>query len=1044
MALTLITAAAGAGKTQYVIEQIQKYSGHKPLARVLIILPSGGQLVALRERIGALPRPTFGVLLTDFHTLYHDILDAADAPPRLLPEAARYRVVRAMILLLAGIDQLPYFARIADKPGFITATSRFIADLKEGRVQPETFSALANTPRVSDLASIYAAYQDFLRQHNLADREGMGWLALASLQADAQLFADFDYIAADGFDEFNPTQFELLNLLAARVPALDVTLTYQPRRRAHVRFQETFQKFASAAHIELTTTVPRRAAALDHLEQNLFESNAPRMSAEQAVTLTTAPDRTQEVRAIGREVKRLLLGGAQPSQIGVVVRRLQPYQSIIREVFAEFGIPYRVREGLPLADNPLIAALLNLLTLSSNEFPWRETLDALRSPYFLFREPNVAQVAQIERIIREAVVVRGRGAWFEAFAKPTEPPYDDERDTRLVRDLGADEIQTLRAAVENFFPRVTSPARATTREFVAWVEALMGPDPRDEAWQREHSPDEFQEDTASLRILDRAREGEPELAARDLAALVEFKNVLRGLVEAAEVLGEGEGAWSEFVTDLLDAINAATYDLTPMLDGRVVVASVTQARGVPKAFIFLGGLVEREFPIRAPEDPLLLTAERDALRAEQIPLADLKTRDETTLFYEIATLARQQLYLSYPYLDDDANPLFPSPYIAAVQQLFTNLTGRKLRVNVTPPVDEAASFNELALALAAEPISLNPHARFVERALWRESPAWRHSRFALAIEARREAPAACDEYSGVIRDPMLRAEVAAWLDGHRWSATQFNEWGACGFRFFARRMLKLEELVEPAEGMEARQLGSVYHKILEETYREFAVRRLAVTAETLEEAHAILLETAERILADAPRRFAFRETAWWRQERDEIVRTMHRVLETDAKRKGKASRQPYRTEVEFNLELAGAIRVAGQIDRIDLIADGYELIDYKSGTTKISAQEVFDGRNLQLPVYWLAAEQLGYRVVDAFFWHIADEKVSGSVRADQREEWLDAARHHIASFVAEARDGAFAVKPARLKAGACSAYCEFASLCRVGPWSAHKGESADA
>lgn len=1040
MALYLLTSPSGAGKTQHVIEQIQILCAAKTLPRILILLPSRAQINAFRERLGKLPRPAFGVTLTDFHTLYRSILDSADALPRLMPEAARYRVLRALLRMLVSTDSLPYFAPIADKPGFISAVAEFIAELKEGRVLPERFAELAATPRVQDLAQIYSAYQEFLRAHELADNEGIGWLALAALEAHPQLYAAYDYVAADGFDELNPTQLELLHVLAARLERLDVTLTYEPARRAHARFAETFAQLNVPAHA-LENFAPPRAEPLAHLEQFLFESNAPQADARGHVTITAAPDRVREGREIARRVKQLLLENVSPAQIGVLFRSLPPYADIVRQVFDEYGVPYRVLHEMPLASNPLIAALLNLTALSANDFAWRETFDALRSPYFTLRALDENSKTHIERIVREAIVVRGRGAWLDAFAKPTAAVDRDKFKTRLVDELSADEIAALRAQVENFFARVTPAERAPIVEYIVFLQNLLGPDPRDEAWQREHAGDEFVEDTASLRAIENARHSDADLAARDLAALDAFNDVLRGMLQAAELLNETEIAWRDFVSDLTDAVNAATYDLHPALDGRVIISSVTQARGVPKQYIFLGGLLESEFPQRAPLDPLLTADERAQLRAANIPLADLQTRDETTLFYEATALARTRLELFYPYLDDDANPLYPSPYLQLVQHFYTDVKTQRVRVNAMPEIATAASAQELAVALAFAPDT--SRAQETERALWAMSHAWRHSRAAFAIEARRESLAACDEYSGVMRDENLRQHFAQhFAPAYAWSATQLNEWGACGFRFFARRVLNLQEWDEPVEGMERQQLGAVFHNILQEAFDAYAVQQLIVTTETLERAQTILDECAARVLENAPERFAFRARAWWEQERQEITRRLQQFLGSEAERNDKNPAQPFKTEMPFDVRVrigAEWLHLRGTFDRVDRIGDEFVLMDYKTGTTKISKNDVRDGRHLQLPVYVFAAEAMGYPVADAFFLHIGDGKVSRALPLQERAELLERARSHILNDVAMARRGEFAVKPTRKNDAVCAAYCEFAALCRVGRWSARKG-----
>jgi len=1040
MALSLFTSPAGAGKTQYVIEQIQKLCAAKSLPRILILLPTRAQTNAFRERLGKSARPLFGVTLADFYALYHSILDSAATLPRGLSEAARYRVLRALLQRLARAGELTYLAPIADKPGLINVVAEIIAELKEGCVPPARLSELALTPRVRDLARIYAAYQDFLRAHELADHQGFGWLALAALEAQPQLCADYDYVAADGFDELNFTQLQVLKALAARLTRLDVTLTFEPNRRAHARFAELFERLNAPAHA-LEKFAPPRAAPLEHLEHFLFEPNAPQKNADGRVTITAAPDRAREVRVMARRVKQLLLENIPPAQIGIVFRALAPYADLTRQVFDEYGIPYRISRELPLASNPLVAALLNLAALSARDFLWRETVDALRSPYFTWRELDEQAKIEIERAARQALVTRGREAWLAAFAKPLAAVDRDKFKTRWVDEASATEIAARRAQIENFFTRITPPARAPLAEYVTFLQDLIGPDPRAQVWLPEYSAPEVVADTASLRVIENARNGAAELAARDLAALEAFNNILRGMLQAAELLQETESAWVDFVADLADAVNAATYDLRPVSDGRVLIASVTQARGAPKRFIFLGGLLEREFPQRAPQDPLLTVAERARLRAAGIPLKDLQTRDEATLFYEAVSLARERLELYYPYLDDDGNPQYPSPYLELTRQLLSDIGTRRLRVNASPEIETAASESELALALALAPDA--PRAQAIERALWQTSRAWRHSRAALAIEARRESRAACDEYSGVMRDESLKRGFAEqFAPTYAWSATQLNEWGACGFRFFARRVLNLREWAEPTEGMERTQLGAVFHSILQSAFEAYAAQQLGVTSANLERARALLRECAARVLDDAPRRFAFRATAWWEQERQEITRRLEQFLRDEAERNDKNPTQPFKIEMPFDARVRWDdewLRLRGVFDRVDRAADGYVLIDYKTGTTKISKHDVREGWHLQLPVYFFAAEAMGYAIADAFFLHIGDGKSSRALPAEERAELLARARAHILNYVAMARRGEFAVKPTRKQDAVCMTYCEFAALCRVGRWSARKG-----
>ena len=61
-----------------------------------------------------------------------------------------------------------------------------------------------------------------------------------------------------------------------------------------------------------------------------------------------------EVRLVAREVKSLLLQGTLADDILLTVRDLPPYADLVREVFAEYGIPLDMEGAEPLSRNPAV------------------------------------------------------------------------------------------------------------------------------------------------------------------------------------------------------------------------------------------------------------------------------------------------------------------------------------------------------------------------------------------------------------------------------------------------------------------------------------------------------------------------------------------------------------------------------------------------------------------------------------------------------------------------------------------------------------------
>ena len=106
--------------------------------------------------------------------------------------------------------------------------------------------------------------------------------------------------------------------------------------------------------------------------------------------------------------------------------------------------------------------------------------------------------------------------------------------------------------------------------------------------------------------------------------------------------------------------------------GYVRVLSASSVRSLRIPYVFLAGLSEKVFPPPDREDRLYSEAEYVRLIDAGLPFAARtdRTRDEMLLFYEAITRATKRLYLSYPALDESAQPLLPSPFLREVEQAF--------------------------------------------------------------------------------------------------------------------------------------------------------------------------------------------------------------------------------------------------------------------------------------------------------------------------------------------------------------------------------------
>ena len=551
---------------------------------------------------------------------------------------------------------------------------------------------------------------------------------------------------------------------------------------------------------------------------------------------------------------------------------------------------------------------------------------------------------------------------------------------------------------------------------------------------------------------------------RDAAALDSLRKITRDLLVTGQILHSGLGEpseieWNQFWSNLKYALQNSSERPTDVTrDGRVLVTTATEARGLPHEHVYIMGLAEGLFPAETSEDPIYLDSERENLQSKGIQLAAQAERaDDRGLFVELISLPQRSLTLSRPTFKD--GKVWLESYLwRSVVQAFPQLPIATATVGRVVPLREAASPAELMLAMAeqlAEERATGANDVLAGQVWFDSDPQyarrWRQIRRGQTIELGRLSTSAFDQFSGQITRPQLRSEAAKRLGTNRvWSASQLKDYGLCGFRFFAKRLLKLDEIKEPEAGYDVLQLGLLNHKILEDAYRQFGEIGLIIHVDNLTRALEIFEPIAMERLESAPLDFGFLAGASWQAEKAMLFRRLKALIKLDFSAESPLNRiardrRVYDVEhrfehVEIDLpELGERLRMRGMIDRIDLVDGQLILLDYKTGTTPIGRSEMDAGRDFQMMTYVSALAAVLNSAFDppqlktGMFWHLRNLKTSGEIDLDNQEdlEAIAAARAHVAENLQAGRDGRFPVHPTKFENGKCSRYCEFSHLCRV-------------
>ncbi len=1069
MAGRLHLAPPGADKTAEMLKQLRRVTASRwDLPRIWVLLTSRQQERNFRQRLiddDTADSVHFNIEFFDFARLHARLLKMASMPLRRLNAAARYGLLRRLLHDMLAAEELRVFHGIADTRGFLTVLARHFDELKQSGVRALSYAAAAQSAKDHELATIYTRYQSLLKDKRLADSAGEGWLALETVQQQPDLVAGCALMLVDGFEQFTRVRAHLLAAMASAIPQLHITLTATndmglPRRSAITRrrLEEAFAAASVPLRIVQIDAHSQSHADLQGLSRAIF-SDEPASEHSSVLHMIAMPSPAKEVRAVLRVVKRRLLDGARPDDILIVLRGPQHYAKALTAAGREFGLPLLVHAEAPASATPVIASLLDLLGLAPR-FRRRDLLDALRSPY-IQSGLDTPQIDLLDRISREHKLTGGsRDDWLSIIELARGKAYGADEDEVLTQLTGA-QADALAEGLDAFMTAVTPPTIAPTRDYVAWLDGLLGEAPRSEvtAADNDDNNGEF-----SLRVRQLARSDESPQSRRDSRALAGLDAILRGMRAADNVQRLTGGAeaieWAQFYGDLAHALEAPLLrNRDRSRRGKVLVTTADEALGLPHAHVFILGLAEGVFPAEMREDPLCLDSERRTWRARGIPLDSRVDRgDEQSLFYELLALPQESLTLSRPTFKD-GKPWQASHFWGAVKRVYPQQPIESAGLGAVVMPEYAASEGELMLALASwlsdgesrKPASALRHLAWLRA----EMPGtWRRVQLGRAVERGRLSNQPFDNYSGVLSQPHLLAEVARKLGPKRvFSASQLNDYGVCGFRYFAKRLLKLEEFEEPELGADALQLGSLNHAILQHTYEQIAEQGSPINEANRDAALVIFAEVADELLEHAPRAFNFRATAAWQEEKQLIKARLAALIRQDfsaksplAKKDG-GPRHVQELEREFdNLEIAlsgmESLRVRGLIDRIDRVDGKLVVVDYKTGSKRIPESDLTAGRNVQMLVYLAALQQLTREddVAGGLYWHLGSLQASGRIQLEDDEDQaaLQSASQTIARNLQQGRSGAFPVHATSIENGKCVRYCEFARLCRRNNTSRYK------
>lgn len=297
-----------------------------------------------------------------------------------------------------------------------------------------------------DVALLYSAYANLLEQNNLTEGDADGLRALQILRGDSEglvaqarlpWLQNVRLLVLDGFFDFTPAQGEMLKLLIPQIPEVLVNLNKDDRNpEIFTPFTQTITQLSSIADFEIKHSPASLTTrgALSPLREKLFNpslanqqlaGNAEELdegNSQSEIRYFDCTDRETEIRAIAKEIKRLvLLEDYKLSEIALVVRERASYAETVARVMREESLPCSADRRISVAEIPATRAALKLLGIlddlardESSVLKMPQLADQIKSGYFRLPQEQLDLLAtefeeKFAELLRDGEIERNTG-----------------------------------------------------------------------------------------------------------------------------------------------------------------------------------------------------------------------------------------------------------------------------------------------------------------------------------------------------------------------------------------------------------------------------------------------------------------------------------------------------------------------------------------------------------------------------------------------------------------------------------------------------------
>lgn len=930
--LNLILGGSGTGKSRRLIDEtaLQIKKGK----HVFVIVPEQFSFEYDKKLYYGLGAENFNKIKSlSFTSLAKEIFEkyggcSGEYADDISKQVIMYRTVQE----LKSKKAFMYFSKQAESPDFVSDALRLVSEFRQSGVGAQELITKINSSdttlreKLLDIATLYFAYDSALRDNNLKD--SLTDITESAVIANINDYFEGSVVMFDEFESFTGDEHEMIKTIIAQADEVFAAFRsenlnsedcsiFDSVNKTCRRMLAAAQKYKIKVNTVLLDRMYRFASGdIEHLSRNILRTGKAVFENSESIKIVECTDLYGEAEYICAEIKRLVMSGLRYSDIVVTSRQLSDYVYIFESIFDRYEIPYYMHINKSVMHTALMQLVSGIFEVISSVRPSSESIFRLAKT--MLGGISVEEVSRLENYCFEWDIDG------DMWLSPFENAPDIEKTRRQI-------IEPLIALKENCFESSGGEICKSLYEYLVSIGAEKN----------------------FIRIIRDFKDRDMQYMAKEQKRIWDM--FVNALDKVAQTCGREVMKPADFCGLFEAVLSQIKYSVPPQtLDGVKIVKAETARFDSPKV-TFIAGVNEDIFPMSVSQGGLL--NESDRLEFESMGLSLSRSSeelaaDEKLIVYKAVSSPSEKLYMLYPLSDSRGISRYPSYVIKQTEEMFTNdikIYAKDMGVIFYCPTIEAAYYYYV------QHMSENtPEIQSLKGILAEDD--FYSSRISYLESVKKSDAFQISEKDIMKRLYSKRLNI---------SATGFEEYNLCPFKFFCRTGLNIKPLQR--REINAAEQGSIIHKCLE---------KLLSSCRTKAEFESLDKNKIEIMISSCADEYLSENLGGEKGKTSRFKGNYKRLVSSITEivlhlQQELSQSEFFPVSMEFDITEANGglpvlttdsgieIIIRGIIDRVDMYEkDGQKyirIVDYKTGNKEFSLGDLLYGINMQMIIYLYSA-----------------------------------------------------------------------------------------